>query len=63
MWKIIFEIRTDESSKGYKQKNLIQNDKIMDKYAPKKRFHYDLRLQVYMYDLIYVYPETMTEED
>ena len=35
----------------------------MDKYALMKRFHYDLRLQVYMYDFMYVNPETMAEEE
>ena len=36
---------------------MIQNDKKM------KRFHYDHRLQVYMYSFMYVYPEIMIEED
>ena len=31
----------------------------MDKYAQMKRFRHDQRLQVYMYDFIYVDPETM----
>ena len=37
--------------------------KNMDKYALLKRFHHDLRLQVYMYVLIYVNPETMPVEE
>ena len=28
-----------------------------------KRFHYDHRLQVFMYSFMYVNPETMAEED
>ena len=28
-----------------------------------KRFHYDCKLQVYMYALIYVHSETITEEE
>ena len=35
----------------------------MDKYAQLSRFHHDLLFQVYMYDLIYADPETMTLED
>ena len=35
----------------------------MDKCAQLKRFHNDLRIQVYMYALIYVDPETITVED
>ena len=37
--------------------------KIMDKYAQLNMFHYDHRLQVYIYDFIYVDPETMPAED
>ena len=33
----------------------------MDKYELMGRFHYDHRLQVYMYDFMCVDPETMTE--
>ena len=35
----------------------------MYKYAQLKRFHYYPRLQLYRYDLIYVYPDTMPVED
>ena len=34
-----------------------------DKYAQMKRFHYELQLQVYMHDFMYVYPETISKED
>ena len=35
----------------------------MDKYAQLNSFHRDHRLQVYMYDFMYVDPETMSVED
>ena len=35
----------------------------MDKYAKLKIFHHDRRLQVYMYDFMYVDPEKMSAED
>ena len=35
----------------------------MDKYAQLKRFHHGHRLQTYMYDFMYIYPETMPVED
>ena len=35
----------------------------MNKYALMKRCNHDLWLQVYMYDLMYVDPETIPEED
>ena len=35
----------------------------MDKYAQLKRFHHELRLQVYMYTFMYVDPETIPLED
>ena len=35
----------------------------MDKYALMKRFHHDRWLQVYKYDLIYFYSETMLMDD
>ena len=35
----------------------------MDKYTQLKRFHNDQQLQVYMYDFMYVDPETVTMED
>ena len=31
----------------------------MNKYAQLKRFPHDHQLQVYMYDFMYVYPQTM----
>ena len=36
--------------------------KTMNKCAQMKWFHHDLRLQVYMYDFMYVDPETMPVE-
>ena len=35
----------------------------MDKYAQLERFHNFRQLQVYMYDFMYVDPETNTVED
>ena len=35
----------------------------MDKYAQLKMFHRDLQIQVYMYHLVYVDPETIPVED
>ena len=35
----------------------------MDEYAQLKRFDHDRLPQDYMHDLMYVYPETMPEED
>ena len=35
----------------------------MDKYVLLKRFHHDLRLQVYRYEFMYVDTETMPVED
>ena len=35
----------------------------MDKYAQLKRFSHNLRLQVYMYDFMYVDPDTIPAED
>ena len=34
----------------------------MDKYSQLKSFHYDIQLQAYMYDLMYVDPDTVAEE-
>ena len=31
----------------------------MDKYAQMNRFYYDFQLPVYMYSIMYVYPDTM----
>ena len=54
------EIVTGEASKGYKNKNPeIERSKTIDKYAKMNRFHSDLRLQVYMYAFMYVYPDKM----
>ena len=33
----------------------------MDKYAQMKMFNYYCQIQVYLYDFIYVYPDTMVE--
>ena len=37
--------------------------KNMDKYAILNKFHYDRRLKVYMYELMYVDSEKIEEED
>ena len=59
----MFEIITGESSKGYKKKNMIQNDqKQWINMHSMKGFHYGHQLQVYLYACIYVYPEKMEEE-
>ena len=42
---------------------MIWNDLKNDKYAQIKSFHYDYQLQVYMYNFMYVDPETMAEEE
>ena len=34
----------------------------MNKYAQMKKFNCDHRIQVYMYDFMYVDPDTMSEE-
>ena len=44
-------------------KKIRQNKKNTDEYALLKRFHYDLWLQDYMYDFMYVYSETMSVGD
>ena len=54
------EVIIGEVSKGYKNKNMIEKDKKIEKYAQMKRFHYELQLQVYMYTLMYIDTETMT---
>ena len=35
----------------------------MDKYTQLKKFQHDLRLKVYMYAFMHVYPETILVED
>ena len=60
MEKYVGNIR-GESSKGYKKKSQIHNDK-KDKYALIKRFHYFPRLRLYIYDFMYVDPKKMAEE-
>ena len=45
--------------KVMKRKTDTERSKIMGKYAQLKRFHYDLRLQVYMYAFMYVDNETI----
>ena len=35
----------------------------MEKYAQPKRFHHNRQLQVYVYDFMYVDPQTMPTED
>ena len=43
--------------------NLYRTIEKTDKYALTKRFRYDLQLQVSMYSLMHVDPETMVKED
>ena len=59
----MFEVITGEASKGYKKKNIYRTIKIVDKYANLNRFHHDYRIQVYMYDFMYVDPDTMPVEE
>ena len=33
----------------------------MNKYAQTKRFNYDRQLQIFMYDFMYFYPDTMAK--
>ena len=47
--------------KVYLKKLWTERSKMIDKYAQMKRFHYDHRLQCYIYDLMYVDPETIAE--
>ena len=37
--------------------------KTIDKYAKLKRFHHDRPLKVYIYDFMYIDPQTMPAED
>ena len=54
------EILTGESFKSYKKKKTdTESFKTTDEYTQRKRFHYDLRLRVYMYASMYVHPDTM----
>ena len=55
--KIYWKFLQVKHQKVVKRRIMIQNDKKM------KRFHYDHRLQVYMYSFMYVDPEIMIEED
>ena len=59
----MLKVLTGVGSKGYKRTKQIQNEKNMDKYTQLKMFHHGRRLQVYMYSLIYVNPETIPVED
>ena len=43
--------------------NLYRTIEKTDKYALTKRFRYDLQLQVSMYSLMRIDPETMVKED
>ena len=45
------------------KKTEIELSIVMYKYAQLKRFHHEIRLQVYMYDFMYVDPETMLVEE
>ena len=41
----------------------IEKSKTIDKYALIKRCHYDRQPRFYMFAFVYVYPETMVEEE
>ena len=43
----------------YSEKSDTEISKPMDKYTQIKRFHYEFRIQVYMYVSMYVDPGTM----
>ena len=61
--KGILEVLNGESSKGYKQKNIRQNDENERKYALMKIFYYVSWLQIYINDFMYFHYEKMTEEE
>ena len=53
-----------KQQKGIKRKKPeTERSKIMCKYEQQKRFNHDRRLQVYMYDFMYVDPQKMTVGD
>ena len=56
-------IMTGEASKEYKKKKV--RDRIIknDKYSLMQRFHHYRWIQFYVYDFMYVDPDTMSEED
>ena len=62
MWKIMLEIIQVNHQKDIKRKICYRKIKTMDKYAQIKRFYYEHQIQVYMYDLMYVDNETISEE-
>ena len=51
------------STKNVVKKSETERSEIRDKYAQLNRFHLDFRLQVYMYDFMYVYPQKIPGED
>ena len=58
----MFGIMTGGASQGYKkEKSEIEISKTIDKYSQMKRFHHDHHIQVYMYALIYLDTDTVTE--
>ena len=54
----MFEIINGRASKGYRKKNLRQNNKIL-RYALMKSFHHGHWIQVYMHAFIYVGTDTI----
>ena len=60
----MLKVLTGESSKVYEnRKNRDRTINIMCKYAQLKRFLHYRWLQVYMYDFMYVDPQTIPVED
>ena len=46
-----------------KRKTETEQSKIIDEYMQLKRFHHDCQLKMYMYNFMYVNPDTMPVED
>ena len=62
--KNMLKILAGEAKKGYKKKTIRDRTiKNMYKYAQTNRFHHDHRHQVYTYEFMYVYPESIPEEN
>ena len=59
----ILKVLKGEASKVYKERKQREKSTIMDKYSQLKRFHHDLRLQVYIYAFMYVDPAKIPVED
>ena len=60
----MLKVVTDEVSKYLRNKIIeTERSKIMHSYAQLKCFHHGLRLQVYMYNFMYVDPDTIPVQD